>query len=105
MRRCWVVLLEVQARAEVRSENVEAVLAALGDRFPSALHAPDRCALQFLVEDADGPDDALVEGVAEWRRAARAARFPDGDVVRAEVKTPEELMAEYDAVGVDLDWP
>jgi hypothetical protein len=75
---------------------VEAVLAALDDHHPSALHAPDRCAVQFIVEDADGPDDAVFQGVAVWRLAARAAGFVDGDLVRVEVKTPAELMAEYD---------
>jgi len=96
MRRCWVVLLEVQTRAELELETVEALLAELADRFPSALYAPDRCAVQFLVEDADGPDAALVDGVAVWRRALREVAFPHGDLVRAEVKTPAELVAEYD---------
>jgi hypothetical protein len=89
-------LLEVQTRAEVTRETVEAALAALGDRYPSALHAPDRCAVQFVVEDADGPDAALVDGVAAWRRAVRAAGFPHGELLRAEVKTPAELVAEFE---------
>src|SRR5205823_4205505 len=96
MRRCWVVLLEVQTRAELELKTVEALLAELADRYPSALYAPDRCAVQFLVEDADGPDAALVDGVAVWRRALREVGFPQGDLVRAEVKTPAELVAEYD---------
>lgn len=102
MRRSWVVLLEVDADAQV--EEVKAVLAHLGDRYPSALHAVDRCAVQFLV-DADGPDTALVDGLALWRVAARAAGFPDADVVRAEVKTPAELAAEYADVGGPVSVP
>jgi hypothetical protein len=94
--QCWVVLLEVQTRAEVAHETVEAALGALGDRYPSALHAPDRCAVQFVVEDVDGPDAALVDGVAAWRRAVRAVGFPHGELLRAEVKTPAELVAEFD---------
>jgi hypothetical protein len=96
MKCCWVVLLELQTRAELELETVEALLAQLADRYPSALYAPDRCAVQFLVEDADGPDAALVDGVAIWREAARSIGFPHGDLVRAEVKTPAELVAEYD---------
>ena len=101
MRRCWVVLLEVQTRAEVARETVEAALAALGDRYPSALHAPDRCAVQFVVEDADGPDAALVDGVAAWRRAVRDVGFPHGELLRAEVKTPAELVAEFEFAEFD----
>ncbi|MBV8984630.1 MAG: hypothetical protein JO248_09350 [Acidimicrobiia bacterium] len=93
MRRCWVVLLEVQTTDQLELEAVEGVLANLADRYPSALYSTDRCAVQFLVEDADGPDAALADGVAIWRAAAR--QFPEGDLVRAEVKTPAELAAEY----------
>ncbi|MBV9410907.1 MAG: hypothetical protein JO148_04885 [Acidimicrobiia bacterium] len=75
---------------------MESVLAQLADRYPSALYAPDRCAVQFLIEDADGPAAALVEGVDVWRRAALDVAFPHGDLVRAEVKTPAELVAEFD---------
>ncbi len=96
MRRCWVVLLEVQTRAELGLETVETVLAQLADRYPSALYASDRCAVQFLVEDVDGPDDALVEAIGVWRRAAADVGFPHGDVVRTEVKTPAELVAEFE---------
>ena len=91
MRRSWVVLLEVETSARVA--QVEAVLASLADWYPSALHAEDRCAVQFLV-DADGTGSALVEGLSIWRAAAGAVGFPDGEVVRAEVKTPAELAAE-----------
>ena len=95
--RCWVVLLEVRTRGGLERAAVEAVLAELADRYPSALFAPDRCAVQFLVEDAAGPDAALVEGVAVFGRARRAVGFPHHDLVRAEVKTPAELVAEFDA--------
>ena len=100
MRRSWVVLLEVASDEAVglEVETVEALLAQLADRYPSALHAPDRYALQFLVE-ADGPDGALADGVSLWRRAARAVGLPDDGVVRAEVKTPAELAAECSDEG------
>lgn len=94
MGHCWVVLLEVQTRAELGVGAVEAVLAELADRYPSALCATDRLALQFLVEDAEGPDAALVDAVAIWRLASRRVGFPHGELVRAEVKTPVELVAE-----------
>ena len=109
MSRCWVVLLEIQTRAEVGRETVDALLAELSGRYPSALHASNRCAVQFLVEDADGPDAALVDGVAVWGEALRAVGFPHSELVRAEVKTPAELVAEYDqeeaakAVSVPAD--
>jgi hypothetical protein len=97
MRCAWVVLLEMacQPGTHLAVETVEAVLERFADRYPSALHAPDRCALQFLV-DADGPDRALAAGVALWGPAADAVGFPPADLVRAEVKTPAELDAEYD---------
>jgi len=97
MTTTWVVLLEVACvpGARLTVETVEALLRHLADRYPSALHAPDRCALQFLV-DADGPDRALASGVALWAPAAEAVGFPPAEVVRAEVKTPAELDAEYE---------
>jgi hypothetical protein len=74
---------------------VESLLAKLADRYPSALYAPDRYAVQFVVQ-ADGADAALRAGVGLWRKAARQVRMPGGDLVRAEVKTPAELVAEYE---------
>ena len=103
MRRCWVVLLEVQAHVELERETVEAVLAELADHYPSVLWASERCAVQFLVEDADGPAAALTEGVAVLRRALHAVGFPADDIVRAEVKTPAELVAEFDAEEMAAD--
>ena len=96
MRCAWVVVLEMacQPGAHLTVETVEALLDRFADRYPSALHAPDRCALQFLVE-ADGPAQALAAGVALWAPAADGVGFPVGEVVRAEVKTPAELDAEY----------
>src|SRR5947208_14279289 len=97
MKRDWVVLLEVScvSAPDLELETVEALLAKLADRHPSARYAPDRCAVQFLVQE-DGPDRGLAAGVALWRQAAREVAFPDGDLVRAEIKTPAELVAEYE---------
>ena len=92
----WVVLLEATFQGPgVQLEQVEALLAKLADSYPSAIYAADRCAVQFLVGGI-GPDDALVAGIREWRSAAREVGFPAGDLVRAEVKTPEELASEYE---------
>lgn len=96
VRGCWVVLLEAQAPRGLERETAEAVLGRLAHRYPSALIAPDRWAVQFLVVDADGPDLALVEGVAAWRRAVHEVGAADAELVRAEVKTPAELVAEYE---------
>jgi len=95
MGRCWVVLLEVTTE-ELELEAVEGLVARLAERYPSALYAPDRCAVQFLVHEANGPAAALATGVALFRAASRAVDFPDGELVRAEVKTPAELASEYD---------
>ena len=97
MTYAWVVLLEVSCHpgANLLVETVEALLGRLDGRYPSALHAVDRCAVQFLV-DAQSPDQALVEGLAMWCTAAGDVDFPPADVVRAEVKTPAELDAEYE---------
>jgi hypothetical protein len=48
------------------------------------------------VVDADGPDRALAAAVALLGPAADAVGFPPAQLVRAEVKTPAELEAEYD---------
>jgi len=98
MRCDWVLLLEVACLpgARLPVETVEALLRRLAERYPSALHATDRCAVQFVVE-ADGPGRALAEGLDLWRSAAGDVGFPPAEVVRAEVKTPAELDAEYDA--------
>ena len=46
MRCDWVLLLEVACLpgARLPVETVEALLRRLAERYPSALHAPDRCA-------------------------------------------------------------
>jgi hypothetical protein len=92
----WVILVELacQPGTNLTVDAVEGVLERLADRHPAALHAPDRCALQFLVH-ADSAVQALAVGVALWESAALAAGFPPADLVRAEVKTPAELDAEY----------
>jgi hypothetical protein len=91
----WVVLLEVGCAESgpLAVATLEALLGRLADRHPSALQAPDRYALQFLVDGGDA-DGALAEGVSLWRQAARDVGFPDDGIVRAEVKTPAELEAE-----------
>jgi hypothetical protein len=95
MMHGWVVLLEVACAESgpLAVATLEALLGRLADRHPSALQAPDRYALQFLVDGGD-PDRALAEGVSLWRQAARDVGVPDDGVVRAEVKTPAELEAE-----------
>ena len=95
--RVWVVLLEVVCPLGTSPsvETVEALLRRLADRYPSALHSPERCAVQFLV-GADTAELALAAGVGVWEPAAVAAGLPSCELVRAEVKTPAELAAEYD---------
>src|SRR5438270_1380334 len=93
----WIVLLEVSLDrvARVDAGDVERLLVALTDWYPSALHAPDRYALQLVVPAAT-PDLALTTGLDLWRAAAVRAGLPRCPVVRAEVKTPAELAAEHD---------
>jgi hypothetical protein len=94
----WFVLVEVARGAggpALDLETVECLLAKLADCYPSALYAPDRCAVQFVLE-AIGPDDALSSGLVMWRRAMRDTGLPGWEVVRAEIKTPAELEAEYE---------
>jgi hypothetical protein len=97
MAQGWIVVLEsaYPSGRELELEHVEALLAKLADRYPSALYAPDRCAVQFVVGGI-GPDDALSAGIALWRDAVRSTRFPEGELVRTEVKTPAELASEYE---------
>jgi hypothetical protein len=97
MRCAWVIVLELACKpgTSLTVEIVEGVLERLADHHPAALHAPDRCAVQFLMH-ADSPARALAAGVELWGPVALAAGFPAADLVRAEVKTPAELEAEYD---------
>jgi len=96
MAQGWVVLLEAAFTGpDLQLEQVEALLAKLADSYPSAIYSPDRCAVQFLVGGA-GPGDALATGIDVWQAATRDVAFPCGDLVRAEVKTPEELASEYE---------
>jgi hypothetical protein len=96
MQYPWVIGLELACKrgTNLTVETVEGVLERLADHYPAALHAPDRCAVQFLVH-ANGPARALAAGVDLWGAAAVGAGFPPADLVRAEVKTPAELEAEY----------
>ncbi len=97
MAEGWIVLLEATFASgpDLELEQVEALLAKLADSYPSALYAPDRCAVQFLV-GGKGPGEALAQGISLWRRATHEVQFPAGDLVRAEVKTPAELASEYE---------
>ena len=97
MGRAWVVVLEATCDkgSQVDAERLEALVARLGDRYPSALYAPDRSVVQFLMKGAE-PDVCLHAAVAIWRRAAEAVGFRIGELVRAEVKTLAELVAEYE---------
>jgi hypothetical protein len=97
MGRAWVVVLEAGCGdgSQVDVERLEALVGRLGDRYPSALYAPDRSVVQFLME-GDEPHTCLQAGVALWRRAAEAVGFQAGELVRAEVKTLAELVAEYE---------
>jgi len=92
----WVILLEAAApeRAQpLELSALEALLGVLADHSPTAIYAPDRYALQFAVSALD-PGDALDVATACWRSAAVRADVPRWRLVRAEVKTPDELAAE-----------
>ncbi|MCU1450603.1 MAG: hypothetical protein JWP02_2773 [Acidimicrobiales bacterium] len=94
----WVVVLEVASEpdAEVGPADIERMLNCLADHYPSGLHADDRYALQLVVE-GPAPDKALTDALELWRRALRCCGLPARPVVRAEIKTPEELDAEFEA--------
>jgi hypothetical protein len=93
----WIVVLEVQAKpgGDVGPPDLERLLGCLAEHYPSALHAEDRYALQLVVQ-GPAPDDALADALHLWRGALRCCGLPAWAVVRAEVKTPAELAAEYD---------
>jgi hypothetical protein len=100
MREEWIVVLEVAANADadVGPSELERLLGCLAEHYPSALHAEDRYALQLVVQ-GPAPDAALADALHLWRRALRCCGLPGWTVVRAEVKTPAELAAEYEANG------
>jgi hypothetical protein len=110
MAGCWVILVEAEGEARgpaLELETVEQVLAELADRSPSALYAPDRYAVQFLVE-AMSAEEALGAGIALWRETAARVGLRDWELVRAELKTTEELAAEHAALesdGVEIGAP
>src|ERR1700704_1556676 len=99
MREEWVVVLEVLADADadagVAPADLERLLECLAEHYPSALHADDRYALQLVVA-APCPDEALGDALHLWRRAVRCCDLTPTRGVRAEVKTPAELAAEYE---------
>jgi hypothetical protein len=98
MRKEWVVVLEVLAAGDagVPPADLERLLDCLAEHYPSALHADDRYALQMVV-GATCPDEALGDALHLWRRALHCCDLATRPVVRAEVKTPAELAAEYEA--------
>jgi hypothetical protein len=110
-REEWIVVLEVEAEAgaDVGPPELERLLSCLAEHYPSALHADDRYALQLVVQGM-APDEALADALHLWRRALRCCGLPAWAVVRAEVKTPAELAAEFEgddqpvfAAGVKVD--
>src|SRR5205814_2225265 len=105
MERTWVVLLEAAADGNggrpLELTALEEVLGLLADWGPSALYAADRYALQLALAGAE-PQAVLAEGVELWRSAAAQAALPPWPLVRAEVKTPDELEAELRAEQAPL---
>jgi hypothetical protein len=101
--------VEARPDGDVGPPDLERLLGCLAEHYPSALHAEDRYALQLVVQ-GPAPDEALADALHLWRRALRCCGLPAWTVVRAEVKTPAELAAEYDAedhpafgAGVEVD--
>jgi len=95
----WVILLEAAApegAPPLELPALEALLGVLADHSPTAIYAPDRYGLQFVVSAFD-PGDALDTATACWRSAAARAEVPRWRLVRVEVKTSDELAAEYRA--------
>ena len=63
---------------------------------PTTLYSPDRYALQVPLR-ATNPPLALSSAIALWKEALRRSGLPEWELVRAEVLTPQELEAEWQA--------
>lgn len=87
----WAVVLELATDGPLLTQSsVERVIEMLRDHQASALHNPDRYALQIVVE-ADGPVPALQEALALHADAIETLRLPVWCLVRTEVMTLQEL--------------
>ena len=99
--KTWIAVLEVtggDAGVPMDVGALRALLDALADASPRALHDAGRYALQLQVHAAT-PAEAVFVAVARWHDATRGLGFPEWDVVRAEVMTPEELEREFSVIG------
>lgn len=93
----WVVLVEAeleQGAGAIEMEQLERLLELLSERGATGLWSVDRYAVQLLVPTTS-PDAALATALSEWREAVGRLHLPHWRLVRAEVKTPAELEAEY----------
>lgn len=102
----WVVLVEAELDEGqiLELRQLEGLLGMLCDHGPSALWSPDRYAVQLVVSGAS-PEAALVSGLSTWREAVARLDLPAWRLVRAEIKTPAELEAEYRTSGEALVGP
>lgn len=95
----WVVLIEAadnQSTGRVTYESVQRLLGELASHRPSGLYAPDRYAVQLVVQTAR-PTNALNQAVRAWEEAVGSCGLPPWPLVRAEVKTLAELESEIHA--------
>jgi len=103
MNEEWVVLIEaerVDGPDILSLEHLDRLLEMLEEQSPTGLWSPDRYALQLIVA-ASSPEEALAEGLAQWRYAVERLELAGWRLVRAELKTPAELEAEHRAAVSD----
>ena len=92
----WVVLIEAALSTPtltVECSAVEQLLAAFAADNPSAMYSRDRYVLQ-VVAKASSPDGALRKVVTRWRHVVMVAGLASYKLVRAEVMTLDEFVAE-----------
>ena len=101
--REWIVLLEVADQehdSALGPASLRRLLAEWPGPVPAALYSPDRYALQISIAAPD-PSLALSSAIGLWKGALRGTALPEGDLIRSEVVTPEELEWELRTANVE----
>ena len=101
--REWIVLLEVADQehgSALEPASLRRLLAEWPGAVPAALYSPDRYALQISIAAPD-PSLALSSAIGLWKGALRGTALPEGDLIRSEVVTPEELEGELRTSNVE----
>src|SRR5215210_4471958 len=100
----WAVVLELEMTSiggELGFDQVETLVHALRPYRATALHNPDRYAMQLIL-DANGPLLALQRALVLHAEAVDETKLPIWEIVRTEVMTVPELERTWQVEGPTL---